>query len=306
MLLLAGAALMLSVVVTFLAYRLINQRMQPPEEMTKIVVVTRKVSLGTRLERADVQAAAWPKTISLQGSFRDLAEVLGRGVIVPMEPNEPVLEAKLAPINAGAGLMIAIPDGMRAVSVKVNDVIGVAGFVVPGARIDVILSGTPPANGGGANDVARVILENVQVLAAGQNVDRDVSGKPVSAQVITLLVTPEDSERLALVTAEGRIHLALRNPLDLESAHPRPVKRSELYTGATGAPEAGPAASVLAAAAAAAAPKPVVKAPPKQETAAVVAAAPPPVIQPAPPEFVDVQLIQGTTTQVFKFVKKPE
>jgi pilus assembly protein CpaB len=303
MFLLALIALALSGVVTFLIYRVINERLRPAEDTVSIVVVNQKIALGTRLTRAELQTMAWPKAVALPGSFHELDEVLGRGVIVPMEPSEPVLEAKLAPKNGGAGLMTAIPDGMRALSVKVNDVIGVAGFVVPGSRVDVILSGTPPSTGG-SNDVAKVILENVQVLAAGQRVDRDAEGKPVNAQVITLLVTPEDSERLALVTADGRIHLALRNPLDMEAAHPRAVERSELYTGLSSAPPSPAPAP--------APPKKIVKAAPAVKTPpppphAPVAVAPvsDPAPKPLPPQFVDVMLIQGSSTQHFKFETKP-
>jgi pilus assembly protein CpaB len=296
MFLLALMALALSGVVTFMIYRVINERLQPAEETVSVVVVNQKIALGTRLTRAELQTIAWPKAVALPGSFHELDEVLGRGVIVPMEPNEPVLEAKLAPKNAGAGLMTAIPDGMRAVSVKVNDVIGVAGFVVPGSRVDVILSGTPPSTGG-SNDVAKIILENVQVLAAGQRVDRDAEGKPVNAQVITLLVTPEDSERLALVTADGRIHLALRNPLDMEAAHPRAVERSELYSGLSSAPPPAPASAP---------PKKTVKAapPPKPPApAAAPVAVVAPVSEPAPkvPQVADIVLIQGNSISHYKF-----
>src|SRR5207249_988229 len=162
-----------------------------------VIVIRQKVSLGTKLTAADVRVAPWPKSVAISGTFHDLAEVTGRGVIVAMEANEPVLESKLAPKNGGAGLMIAIPEGMRAVSLKVNDVIGVAGFVVPGAKVDVILTGSP---GNGMLDAAKIILQNVEVLAAGQNVDVDREGKPMNVQVITLLVTPEDSEKLALIS----------------------------------------------------------------------------------------------------------
>src|SRR5262245_35011580 len=124
MLVLAAVALVLSAAVTLLTYRALRERLQPPEQMTNVVVVLQKMPIGSRIAQTDVRVTAWPKSIPLPGSFSDPAELVGRGVIVPMEPNEPVLEAKLAPKNAGAGLMTAIPDGMRAVSVKVNDVIG--------------------------------------------------------------------------------------------------------------------------------------------------------------------------------------
>src|SRR5262245_59186246 len=154
MLVLASAALVLSVVVTFLTYRMLRQRLQPPEEMTTIVVAAQKAPLGARLTEADVRVTPWPKAVQLDGSFQNVSDVIGRAVIAPMALNEPVLEAKLAPKEGGAGLTTTIPEGMRAVAIKVNDVIGVAGFVLPGTRVDIILSGslTP-----GAVDVAKII-----------------------------------------------------------------------------------------------------------------------------------------------------
>ncbi|UCF38712.1 MAG: Flp pilus assembly protein CpaB, partial [Acidobacteriota bacterium] len=140
---------------------------------------------------------------------------------------EPFLEAKLAPKGAGAGLTAVIPDGMRALSVKVNDVIGVAGFVVPGSRVDVILTGSADSNR--SSDTSKIILENVEVLAAGQNIERDAQGKPQSVQVVTLTVTPEQAQKLALASQDGKIQLALRNPLDLDHSNPNPTYRAALY-----------------------------------------------------------------------------
>jgi pilus assembly protein CpaB len=299
MLVLAGAALALSLVVTFMAYRLLSDKLKPAEETTNVVVLRQRVALGTKLTQADLRVTAWPRSVALQGAFHDPAEAVGRGVLIPMDANEPVVESKLAPKNAGAGLMTTIPEGMRAVSVKVNDVIGVAGFVVPGSHVDVILTGQLP-NGG--VDAAKIILQNVEVLAAGQNIDRDSEGKPVNTQVITLLVSPEDSQKLALVTADGRIHLALRNPLDQQSQPTRAVQTAELYSGVS---TPVTVSSVLRTAAVAApkpvAPKPVV-APEPPAPAPVAVVAPP---KPPEPQTLEVQLIQGSNTQKFKFDVKP-
>jgi pilus assembly protein CpaB len=292
MLMLASVALVLSVFVTFMTYRLLRQRLQPPTEMTTIVVATQRLPLGKRVAPEDVRVASWPKAAIVPGSAQDPAAFVGRGVIVPIEPNEPILEAKLAPKQAGAGLTTTIPEGMRAVSIRVNDVIGVAGFVVPGSRVDVILSGSPSQSG--AIEIAKIILENVQVLAAGQNIDQDVNGKPQAVQVVTLLVTPEDTQKLALASTEGRMQLALRNPLDMESPNPPMVQRVALYTGA-----------------AAAAPPPAPAAPTAPRVRRVVQA-PPPVAPPPPPPPVvpekkfQVQLIQGNASQTLTFDDQAE
>ena len=285
MLMLASVALVLSVVVTFLTYRLLRQRLQPPDEMTTIVVATQRVALGSRLTAQDARLTPWPKAAVIPGSAQDPAVFIGRGVIQPIEANEPILESKLAPKDGGAGLTTTIPEGMRAVSIRVNDVIGVAGFVVPGSRVDVILSGSPTNNA--ASEVSKIILENVQVLAAGQNIDQDINGKPQTVQVVTLLVTPEDSQKLALASGEGRMQLALRNPLDKDTPNPPLIQRTSLYTGAIVAP--------------------VAPEPPAPRPRRIVVAAPPPPppapapVVPEPPKKFQVQLIQGNASQTLTF-----
>src|ERR1044072_6297056 len=138
MFILAAVALTLSVVVTGGVYRILKAQLQPPDEMTQIMVASHEVPLGSRLTEGDVRLAPWPKAVPLKGSFTALSEVVGRGVVVPMIPNEPILDWNRAPAGVGYGLPPAIPEGMGAVGVKVNDVIGVAGFVLPGSRVDVI------------------------------------------------------------------------------------------------------------------------------------------------------------------------
>lgn len=294
MLILASIALVLSVGVTLVTYRVLRGRLQPAQEMTKIVVAAGKVSLGTRLTTADLTVAPWPKGIVLDGSFQDPSEIIGRGVVTSMQPNEPVLESKLAPKDGGAGLMTTIPEGMRAMSVKVNDVIGVAGFVLPGTRVDVVLSGT--VSGQGPVDTAKIILENVEVLAAGQNIDRDLNGKPVNVQVVTLLVSPEDAEKLALASAEGRIQLALRNPLDLDATNPQAIQRVALYSGSSvsrsrllGSNRA-PARTVRRTSA-------------RRSAPVQIAAAEPPSVPVLQPRVIEVQLIQGTKSEIIKFTR---
>ncbi len=188
MLALSVLALGLSAIVTVTVYRLLRDRLSMRDEYTQIVVSAEKIPIGTRLTPERLRAVSWPKAVPIEGSFKSIEELNGRGVIVPMLPNEPVLDSKLAPKEAGAGLSTVIPEGMRAVAVKVNDVVGVAGFVLPGTHVDVILSGSTDDDR--RTDTSKVILENVQVLAAGQNLEQAADGKPQSVQVITLLVTP--------------------------------------------------------------------------------------------------------------------
>ena len=297
MFVLAAVAFTMAIVVTLLTYRALRDRLQPSDDMTQIVVASGDVLLGVRLTEADLRLAPWPRAVPLQGSFQKISDVVGRGVITPMIPNEPVLESKLAATGGGAGLMAAIPEGMRAVGVKVNDVIGVAGFVVPGSRVDVVLSGSPHKNN--ELEMSKVILENVQVLAAGQNVTSDANGKPQNVQVVTLLVTSEESQKLALASVDGKIQLALRNPMDLARVNPAAVRREALY-GASSAPAELPPPPPKPVAARTAAPK--VSTPPP----VVVAAPPPPPPPPPAPAKIELQLIQGSKRENVVFEKKAE
>lgn len=234
MLIFSFFALVLSGLVAYFAYRVLSNRLSPPTEDTvQIVVAAEKLSLGNRLTDKQLRVANWPRANVPEGPFSDPNEIVGRGVIVPMSANEPVLDSKLASKEAGAGLTSVIPEGMRAVAVRVNDVIGVAGFVVPGSHVDIIIIGTPREGG---TTTSKIFLENVQVLAAGQSVERDVNGKPQNSQVVTMLVTPEDAQKLALA-ADSRIQLALRNPIDMAQENPRGVQTAMLYgTSSAAAP----------------------------------------------------------------------
>jgi pilus assembly protein CpaB len=142
------------------------------------------------------------------------SDVVGRGVIAPTYAKEPLIESRLAPKGAGGGLASMIPPGLRAVAVRVNEVVGVAGFVIAGMRVDVLISGSSPRVAGNLGTLTRTLLQNIEVLSAGQDFKKDTEGKPISVQVVNLLVTPEQAEQLALASNNTTIQLVLRNPLD--------------------------------------------------------------------------------------------
>jgi pilus assembly protein CpaB len=178
-----------------------------------VVVASTDLVLGTELKKDDVTVVNFPKGGAPEGSFSSPGDLIGRGVIVPMVKNEIVLPAKLAPKEAGVGLPPIIQQGMRAVSVRVNEVIGVAGYVLPGSLVDVLATASPTDQH--ADMTTKVILSKVQVLTAGTRLEQDQEkGKPMQVTVVTLLVYPDQAERLALASTEGKIQLALRNPLD--------------------------------------------------------------------------------------------
>jgi len=182
----------------------------------KVVVAKADLSLGRQLRRDDLSTLDWPASAVPEGSFEDPAAIVDRGLIVSVVRNEPILPAKLASKEAGSGLPPIIAKGKRALSVRVNEVIGVAGYVLPGTHVDVIATANPTSR---SEDITtKVVLSNVEVLAAGTRLEQDTpDGKPMQVTVVTLLVTPDESERLTLASTEGKIQLALRNPLDTES-----------------------------------------------------------------------------------------
>ena len=207
----------------YATYRYIQQLQTPaPGEPVQVatrpvVVAAAKLELGAELRADDIRVIAWPADAMPPGALGDPNEVIGRGLIEGVVESELMLEAKMAPRGAGAGLPPAIPPGMRALSVRVNEVIGVAGYVLPGTRVDVVVTISP----GNAGDMtSKIVLTNVLVLAAGTKIERDIENdKPISVTVVTLLVSPTEAERLTLASTEGRIQLALRNPVD-KSAPP--------------------------------------------------------------------------------------
>jgi len=176
---------------------------------TQAVVATHPIAVGTLVTKDDLKLVAWPAATPVPGSFTEIDKVVNRGIVVAVSENEPLTESKLAPVGSGAGLPPTITEGMRAISVKVNEVIGVAGFVVPGTRVDVLVTAKGSATT--ATTETRTVLSNVQVLTAGTRYDQERAtkeGKAIPTTVVTLLLTPDDAEKLTLASEEGRIMLA--------------------------------------------------------------------------------------------------
>jgi pilus assembly protein CpaB len=211
-----SVAVLLAAVASLGMYRVVSRQPAPQGEASKtveVVVAQHALQLGTRVTKDHVKLVKWPAETQVPGAFAKVEDVVDRGLIATVEQNEPLTAAKLAPLEAGAGLPPSIPPGMRAVSVKVNEVVGVAGFVVPGTRVDLMVTLT---NRQAQDSVTRVVVSNVQVLTAGTRYDQENAkdGEPIPSTVVTLLVSPADGERIALAASEGQIMLTLRNPLD--------------------------------------------------------------------------------------------
>jgi pilus assembly protein CpaB len=264
-------ALVLGAFVSFSVYRTLQAKVASNNEaVADVVVSTADIAVGARVGEHDVRVAKAPVSLIPPGSFKAPSQVVGRGVIRPIYKGEFVLPNKLAAENAGAGLPSLIPPGMRAVSVRVNEVVSVAGFVTPGARVDVLLTGSPT---GTAESQTNTVLENVEVVAVGQKLERNTTGDAQNAPVITLLVSPDDAQKLTLASTQGKIQLSLRNPVDTKQESLDGTKANGLY-------KAGPSVALT----------------PKPKVVQRAAVAPPP-----PPSAYSVQVIKGGKSEEEKF-----
>jgi pilus assembly protein CpaB len=218
-------ALIVASLTSYVLYRVILVRVQSQNQgrtvaTNRLVVAKHDIQVGAVIQASDLEEVAWGAPIP-EEALKTIPEVAGRGVIATIYQNEPVLLRRLAPTGAGAGLAATIPVGMRAVALRVNEVVGLAGFVVPGMHVDVLMVGNAPsAEQSRSGALSRTILQNIAVLSAGQSLDKTSDGKPQPAQVVNLLVTPAQAEILNLAMSETKVQLVLRNPLDTQSQTP--------------------------------------------------------------------------------------
>jgi pilus assembly protein CpaB len=281
-------AVVAATVASYGTYRALSRIPPKPVEMPtkKAVVAAKQMPLGTLITRDSVKVVDWPAQTPLQGGFSTIDEVANRGLITSVVENEPISENKLAPKEAGAGLAPTIAAGMRAISLRVNEVIGVAGFVVPGSRVDIVTILANKANNSSAADtISRVVVSNVTVLSAGTRYDQDearTDGKAIRSTVVTVMVSPIDADRIALAQSQGELMLTLRHPLDVEPTDPRGVRLAALYAGA-GADDS--------------APKPAA---PSGGVRRVAVAPPPPPPPPAPP------VVKAYTVETIRAAKRSE
>jgi pilus assembly protein CpaB len=259
-------AFIAALVPSTIIYRAIQGRTPVHAAGPKVAVATRDLNVGALISDDDIRAVEWTGPVDPHW-ITHKADVVGRGVTANINSGEPIADNRLAPRGAGAGLAAIIPAGMRAVAVRVDEVIGVSGFVLPGMHVDVLTSGSPA---GSLNTVTRMILQNVEVLSAGQNLERDAQGKPATVQVVNLLVTPADAEKLGLASGQMKVLLVLRNPLDTAQVNTRGVSTTGLLLDGTTDP--APKRQIV-----------VVHEAPKPAPAPVVAPPPPP-----PPLTVEV------------------
>jgi pilus assembly protein CpaB len=249
-----------------------------------VVAVSADIDVGTRITAEQLKLIELPAAAAPDSAFGTIEEVVGRVNRIRLVADDLVLESKLSPVGAASGLQAVIPEGKRAITVRANDVIGLAGFLRPGDMVDVI--GTVQERPG-AELIAKTVLQRIPVLTVGKEMERTADGKQKTVETVTLLVSPEEAERLVLVTTEGRIQLVLRSPLDGGENAGRFTTFDQLLDRPKPAPK----------------PKPQVKpAPPPVQEAAPPPPPPPPVAAaPEPDPKITVEIIRGVKKEEREF-----
>jgi pilus assembly protein CpaB len=279
-------SIVLALVVSAVVYQMSMRGVRPKPkqiEFRDLVAAAQPLPVGTTVRREELKVTKIPLSLFPRGGFSKVEEVIDRPVVSNILLDEPVLEGRLAARGSGLGLAPIIPPGLRAVSVRVNDVVGVAGFVLPGMRVDVLVTGRPPNCNG---TITTTVLQNIVVLSAGQVLQPESRGQAINTPVVTLLVTPEQAETLTLAGNEGRIQLVLRNGSDQASEKTPGRDTRELYGFRANKPDA--AGKVTA---------------PRPRTAAVL-----PGDAPKHPATEEVVMIRGNqrTVEVVGIQKSPE
>lgn len=191
------------------------------------VATAQNLQAGDVLTPATLKLVAWPSASPLEGAFPKPDAVAGRIVLFPLAAGEPIIERQLAAPGSTAGLSMKIPDGMRAISLKSDEVVGVAGFLLPGTHVDVLVSYRSPTT---PDSITSTVIQDAQIIATGQKMEPDPEGKPTTTNVVTLLVTPEDAQKVVEASTLGTVHFVLRNGADHEQLKNAPIQVSELGT----------------------------------------------------------------------------
>ena len=280
-------ALVVSGAASAVLYRLISAQLAANKvaATSKVVVATHNLPSGDLIKEVDVKIADWNGPLPV-GAITKTEDALNRGVLEPIYQGEPLVENRISKPGAGAGLATMIPPGMRAVAVRVNDVVAVSGFAAAGSHVDILIAGNPPGGNQAAGTVTKTLLQNVEILSAGATIQKDAEGKPVSVPTVNLLLTPAQAEIMSLASNEARIQMVLRNPTDKEETKPPGTAMAYLFSGGVAPPPAATGAG-----AARPARKPAPPPPP----------APAKVVVPPPPPPINVEVIHGSRKTEQKF-----
>jgi pilus assembly protein CpaB len=296
-----GSAVVFGLLAAVSVSRYLSDAQASSRNVNNVVVAKVDIPLGTKIAAEQLQTVQFPADAMPEGTFDKAEKLVGRVAVVGVAAREPVTDFKLAPEGSQGGISAVIPAGYRAMTVKVDDVIGVAGFLTPGTMVDVLTVIDPPGNTISNNPISKIVLQNVKVLASGQNLDKPKDERGADAvKAVTLQVTPDQAEKLALASTEGKLRLMLRNMVDQDDEQTQGADKKSLLSGehAMPAPEPGALKSEQKTQPA---PAPVRRAPrpqPRVAQAAPVEASKP---QPTPPPRPNVEMIQGTKKSTVEF-----
>jgi pilus assembly protein CpaB len=222
-------ALVIALCISGLFTYWLSQRFAKPRAAVPVkrqyVAAATNLDAGEMLHPANLSLIDWPDSSPLTGAFAKPEDVVGRIVLFPLAAGQPILERQLSAVGTGAGITVKIPEGMRAIALRSDDVVGVAGFILPGTYVDVLVTYHTPNS---PDPVTATILQDVQVLAVGQKFEPDPEGKASPTNVVTLLVKPEDAAKVVLASSQGIVHFVLRNGSDREKVNGQVVQLSEL------------------------------------------------------------------------------
>jgi pilus assembly protein CpaB len=262
------------------------------KNLTRVAVAKVAIPVGTKIIPEQVMMVQFPKESTPDGTFESSDKLVGRVAVVNIAPREPITETRLAPEGTSAGLSAVIPEGYRAMTVKVDDVVGISGFIMPGTLVDVVVVIDPQEKAGMQDPISKIVLQNIKVLANGQNIDKPESEREAnSVKAVTLLVLPEQAEKLALAASEGKLQLVMRNSIDQGDEQTTGMDKRRLLSGerAMPAPEPGSLKSEQPSA-----PKPSPRVRREPKPVAEVSAAP------TPPRLM-VEMIEGAKKRSVDF-----
>ena len=203
------------------------------KNLNQVVIAKVEIPVGSRIIAEQLAVAQFPRNVTPEGAYTSMDKLLDRVAVVRIAAREPVTESRLAPVGAAGGLSSVIPEGFRAMTVKVDEVVGVSGFIMPGTLVDIVVVTQPPKASGQEEMVSKIVLQNIKVLASGQNIDKPKNDRDVERAVraVTLQVTPEQAEKLALAASEGKLQLVMRSQIDQGDEKTTGVNKRNLLGG---------------------------------------------------------------------------
>jgi pilus assembly protein CpaB len=235
-------ALMFGLLAAVSVSRYLSSAQAYTKNLTRVAVAKVAIPVGTKIIPEQVMMVQFPKESTPDGAFESPEKLTGRVAVTNIAPREPITEARLAPEGTAGGLSAVIPEGYRAMTVKVDDVVGISGFIMPGTLVDVVVTIDPEEKAGMQDPISKIVLQNIKVLANGQNIDKPEDQREASSvKAVTLLVTPEQAEKLALAASEGKLQLVMRNSIDQGDEQTPGINKRSLLGGerAVPAPEPG-------------------------------------------------------------------